>query len=267
VWPAHRAKGEINLLTIISPAKTLDFATPPPVAEFSIPVYLEKAQRLVHLLRGLSPEDIGRLMNISPKLAELNVQRFRDWHTPFTPANGRQALFAFRGDVYKGLDAGHLSVADIRFAHAHLRILSGLYGLLRPLDLIQPYRLEMGTRLTTPQGRNLYAFWGEAVTDALNASLAEHGTGILINLASNEYFRVIRPERLAADIITPVFRERKGDDYKTIGIHAKRARGMMARFIITERLDVPEGLKAFRTGGYAYNPDLSTDSDWVFTRG
>jgi len=254
------------MLTVISPAKTLDFATPPPVAEFSIPVYLEKAQTLVHLLRGLSPEDISRLMSISPKLAELNAQRFRDWHTPFTPANARQALFAFRGDLYRGLDAGHLPTTDICFAQAHVRILSGLYGLLRPLDLIQPYRLEMGTRLTTPQGGNLYAFWGEAVTDALNASVAELGTGILINLASNEYFRVIQPERLAAYIITPVFKEARGGDYKVIGIHAKRARGMMARFIVTEKLDTPEGLKAFRAGGYAYNPSLSTDCDWIFTR-
>ncbi len=255
------------MLIVISPAKTLDFETPYRAATHSTPLFMDEAAALVRILRGLSVEDLGRLMKLSPQLAELNVARHQAWQQPFTVENARPAIFAFRGDVYMGLDADSLSTADIGFAQNHLRILSGLYGLLRPLDLMQAYRLEMGTRLAGPHGKNLYAFWGDSITAALNSTLRRQKGSTLINLASQEYFRAVLPAALQARVITPVFRERRNDGYRVIGLFAKKARGMMAHFIIRERLDTPDGLKAFNAGGYAYNPGLSTDSDWVFTRG
>ena len=254
------------MLTILSPAKTLDYETPSPMTQFSTPAFLEDSRKLIHLLRDMTAEEIGGLMKISPQLAELNTERFRQWKPPFTPDNAKQSLFAFRGDVYTSLDAGSLSSQKVTFAQNHLRILSGLYGLLRPLDLMQPYRLEMGTRLANLRGRNLYDFWGDSLSEALNTELSGHENKTLINLASNEYFRVIRPAKLKARVVTPVFKEFKGDGYRVIGLFAKKARGMMARFIIREGLDKPDGLKDFSESGYRFKPDLSTDNDWVFTR-
>jgi len=254
------------MLTIISPAKTLDYDTPAPIRDYSIPSFLNNSQQLIDVLHSMTAEEIGLMMKISPRLAELNTDRFRQWQQPFTPNNAKPSLFAFKGDVYTGLDAGSLTAQEITFAQNHLRILSGLYGLLRPLDLMQPYRLEMGTKLLNPRGRNLYAFWGDALTGALNKEFSEHESNTLVNLASHEYFKAIRPAQLKARVVTPIFKEFKGGDFKVIGLFAKKARGMMARFIIRQQLDDPEGLKDFSESGYRFESDLSSDNDWVFTR-
>jgi cytoplasmic iron level regulating protein YaaA (DUF328/UPF0246 family) len=196
----------------------------------------------------------------------LNYDRFQHWHTPFTPANARQAVLAFNGDVYTGLAAPAFTAADFAFAQQHLRILSGLYGLLRPLDLIQPYRLEMGTRFANPRGKDLYSFWGDTITAALNQQLRELNTPVLVNLASGEYFKAVRPQALHARIVTPVFKDWKGDNYKIISFYAKKARGMMAAYIIRERITAVDALRDFSAGGYAFNPAMSAADEWVFTR-
>ncbi len=254
------------MLSIISPAKTLDFETPTATDDFTQPAYLTQSRKLVRRLRELSPPQIGKLMNVSDDLAELNHARFRRWKTPFKPDNARQAMFAFKGDVYLGLDAYTMDVDDIAFAQDHLRILSGLYGLLRPLDLMQPYRLEMGTRLDTDAGKNLYQFWDGRLTGALKKELKQSESNTLVNLASNEYFKAVQPKALGARIVTPAFRDYRNGQYRFIQYFAKKARGAMARFIIDERIDEPEGLKDFDRDGYAYNDELSRPDEWVFTR-
>jgi len=254
------------MISVISPAKKLDFEHPAGSGEFSTPALLSDSERLNRLLREYSALDLMELMNISNKIAELNAERNYHWKTPFNSKNAKQAIFAFRGDVYKGLDADTLKPADLKFAQKHLRILSGLYGILRPLDLMQPYRLEMGTRLRSPRGKNLYEFWGTRITDHINGELARQKSRVLVNLASNEYFKAIVPGQLGGEIITPVFKEKKGRDYRVIGIHAKKARGLMSRFIIKGRIDQPEALKEFELEGYHYNEKLSDDSSWVFVR-
>ncbi|MDX8407357.1 MAG: peroxide stress protein YaaA, partial [Mariprofundaceae bacterium] len=253
------------MLLIVSPAKKLDIEKPAPLQTFSQPQYLDEAARLIGILRELDSFQIADLMKLSIKLADLNMARYQQWHTPFTADNSKQAIFAFQGDVYQGMDAASMSEDDIDFAQRHLRILSGLYGLLRPLDLMQAYRLEMGTRLNNPRGRDLYAFWGEIITEALNQALAEQGDNILINLASNEYFRAVHPSALKAEIITPQFKELRGDRYKIISFSAKKARGMMSRYIIKHHLQDPEAIKAFDADGYNYNPELSEGNNWVFS--
>ncbi len=254
------------MLMMISPAKKLDIETPAPVSACTTPEFLDASRQLANRLRMMSAEELGRLMKISPNLSALNARRYRYWHTPFTPENAKQALFAFRGDVYAALDADSLSEADVQFAQDHLRILSGLYGLLRPLDLMQAYRLEMGTHLPNARGRDLYAFWGGAITDALNQAMSEQGESVLINLASNEYAKAVRPSHLSGRIIHVQFREQRDDGYKIIGIHAKKARGLMSRFVIKNRIDIPEGIKQFDQAGYRYRPDMSSVSEWVFAR-
>ena len=254
------------MLSIISPAKTLDFETPTVTDEFTQPAYLTQSRKLVRRLRELSAPQIGKLMNVSDELAELNHRRFRRWKTPFRPDNARQAMFAFKGDVYLGLDAYTMRSDDIAFAQDHLRILSGLYGLLRPLDLMQPYRLEMGTRLETDAGRNLYQFWDGRLTEALANELKQSDSNALVNLASNEYFKAVEPAALKARIVTPTFRDFRNGQYRFIQYFAKKARGAMARFIIDERIDDADGLKDFNRDGYAYNAELSNADDWVFTR-
>ncbi|ATX81212.1 hypothetical protein Ga0123462_0337 [Mariprofundus ferrinatatus] len=254
------------MLIVISPAKKLDFNSPVPVTGFTRPEHLEHAAELVELMRWKDSFEIADLMKLSMNLADLNMQRFQQWHTPFTPENARQAIFAFSGDVYQGLNAPSLDGDAITFMQKHLRILSGLYGSLRPLDLMQPYRLEMGTRLVTDRGRNLYQFWGDIITDAINASLADQGDDILINLASNEYFSSINTARVKGRIITPVFKELRKGSYRVISFNAKKARGYMSRFIIENRLDDPEQMKAFDLAGYTYNPDLSSSDEFTFTR-
>jgi cytoplasmic iron level regulating protein YaaA (DUF328/UPF0246 family) len=254
------------MLTVISPAKTLDFETPVSTRRFTQPDFLDRSGHLIDVLRQLDPTQVGELMDISEALAELNHRRFMNWSAPFTTANARQAVFAFRGDVYTGLDADSLGAADLTFAQKHLRILSGLYGLLRPLDLIQPYRLEMGTALRNGAGKNLYEFWGADIAMALNAEFGGTRRPVLVNLASGEYFKSVHLKTLAAEVITPIFKERKGDGYKIVSFFAKQARGLMAGYIIRNRLKQPEALKDFALAGYRYEPRFSTSHEWVFTR-
>ena len=254
------------MLIVISPAKTLDYQTPPVTRTHSKPALLKQSQRLIKLLRNYSALDLAELMHLSMKLAELNFERYHAWKTPFNLKNAKQAAFAMKGDVYTGLDAESLGEEDLAFAQAHLRILSGLYGVMRPLDLMQAYRLEMGTKLPNEQGKDLYAFWGDSITKTLNQALAAQGDDILINLASNEYFKSVKPRLLKGRLITPRFKEYKNGAYKMIGVFAKKARGLMSRYLIQHRLDDPERLKAFDADGYAFNEELSKENEWVFTR-
>ena len=254
------------MLVVISPAKNLDYESELPTQEYSQPRLLEQAQELVDRCRSLSPQDLSSLMSISDKLAGLNAARFAEWKTPFTLDNARQAIYAFDGDVYTGLAAESLDEQAISYAQEHLRILSGLYGVLKPLDLMQAYRLEMGTKLDTARGKNLYEFWGDLITDTLNEDLAALDSKILVNLASNEYFSSVQKKRLKADVITPVFKDEKNGQYKVISFWAKKARGMMARFIVTEQPKTLQDLRQFSAGGYRFNADASSESELVFYR-
>jgi len=254
------------MLMVISPAKTLDFDSPLATRRFTQPALLDDSQKLIEIARQLTPAQIGSLMSISDKLAELNANRFNDWHPPFTPENARQAILAFKGDVYTGLQAETFSEKEFDFAQQHLRMLSGLYGLLRPLDLMQPYRLEMGIRLENPAGKDLYAFWGDRLTEALNAALAEQGDDVLINLASDEYFRALKPKQLNGRIIKPVFLDEKNGKFKVISFYAKKARGLMSRYVIQQGLTKPDQLKNFAVAGYAYSAEESNETDLVFKR-
>ncbi|RDB44911.1 peroxide stress protein YaaA [Halomonas sp. DQ26W] len=254
------------MLSVISPAKTLDFESPATTSRYSQPDFLDRSRELIEILHDYSPQQLSELMGISDKLAGLNAARFAEWQTPFTPSNAKPAGQAFQGDVYVGLEADSFSDEDNAFAQGHLRILSGLYGLLRPLDLIQPYRLEMGTRLPNSAGTDLYAFWRETLPPALEQAVKESGTPVLVNLASNEYFKAINAKRLEARVITPVFKDEKNDTYKIISFYAKKARGLMAAWMIRQRLDNPEGLKDFNVAGYGFNASLSEGDTLVFTR-
>ena len=254
------------MLMVISPAKTLDFETPPTTERFTQPQYLDHSQELISQLRELAPAQIAELMHLSDKLAGLNAARFGSWTPAFTPENAKQALLAFKGDVYTGLQAETLSEDQLDYAQKHLRMLSGLYGLLRPLDLMQPYRLEMGTRLANARGKDLYAFWGTRISEWLNEALADQGDDLLLNLASTEYFSAVKRSALNARIIDTEFKDLKNGQYKIISFYAKKARGMMSRFVIEERIDSPEALRAFDVQGYRYNTELSTPSKLVFQR-
>ena len=254
------------MLIVISPAKTLDYDTPPKTKTFTLPDYLDHSEQLIARARQYSALDIAELMEVSMKLAELNFERFEQWHTPFTPDNAKQAVLAFKGDVYTGLDAESFSAADFTFAQNHLRILSGLYGLLRPLDLMQPYRLEMGRKVDTERGKNLYEFWGTIITEGLNAQLKKLKSPYLINLASNEYFKAVKPKALDGEIITPEFKDWKNGQYKMMGVYAKKARGQLSRFVIQNQLTDPQQMKEFDVDGYHFNEELSNGNKWVFTR-
>lgn len=254
------------MLMVISPAKTLDFETPPTTKRFTQPQYLDHSQELISQLRELAPAQIAELMHLSDKLAGLNAARFGSWTPAFTPENAKQALLAFKGDVYTGLQAETLSEDQLDYAQKHLRMLSGLYGLLRPLDLMQPYRLEMGTRLANARGKDLYAFWGTRISEWLNEALVDQGDDLLLNLASTEYFSAVKRSGLNARIIDTEFKDLKNGQYKIISFYAKKARGMMSRFVIEERIDSPEALRAFDVQGYRYNAELSTPSKLVFLR-
>jgi cytoplasmic iron level regulating protein YaaA (DUF328/UPF0246 family) len=254
------------MLVVVSPAKTLDFETPSTTKTYTMPDHLDDSEELINRLRRFSSLDIAELMKVSKKIADLNFERYETWQKDFTPDNAKQAALAFKGDVYTGLNAETFREKDFKFAQKHLRILSGLYGLLRPLDLMQAYRLEMGTRLQTDRGRNLYEFWGSTITDALNKQLNKINSNYLINLASTEYFKSIRSEQLNAEIITPEFREYKAGDYKMIGIYAKKARGMLSRYIIENQLSDPDDIRSFSSDGYKYNKSQSKGNKWVFTR-
>ncbi len=254
------------MLIVISPAKTLDFETPATTKKHTTPDFLEHSQVLLEQLRTLSPADIADLMGVSDKIAVLNYDRFQRWQAPFDTGNAKQAVLAFKGDVYTGLDAADFTTLEFNFAQKHLRILSGLYGMLRPLDLMQAYRLEMGTRLVNQRGNNLYGFWGETITQAVNKQLKKINSGVLVNLASNEYFKVLQTKAINAEIITPVFKDLKAGKYKIISFYAKKARGLMSAYIIKHQLEDVEDIKQFDTGGYRYNSAMSTASEWVFTR-
>ncbi|MBO9490075.1 peroxide stress protein YaaA [Endozoicomonas sp. G2_1] len=254
------------MLLVVSPAKNLDYESPVATQTFSQPELLAESELLIERCLKLSPADIGSLMSISDKLAGLNAARFGAWQQPFTPDNARQAVLAFNGDVYTGLDAASFSEDDFAFAQDHMRILSGLYGLLKPLDLMQAYRLEMGTKLDNVRGKNLYEFWGSIITELLNKAIAEQGDKVLVNLASTEYFKAVKKKELDANIITPAFKDWKNGQYKMISFFAKKARGLMARYIIQNQLTDVEQLKGFDLGGYQFNDELTKGNDWVFTR-
>lgn len=254
------------MILVLSPAKALDFNTPATIADCTQPDFLDQSQLLIKRLCTLSPPDIEKLMGVSSPLAVLNASRYAAWARPFTPENAKQAILAFNGDVYEGLDARTLCPADLRFAQDHLRILSGLYGVLRPLDLMQAYRLEMGTRLSSRRGKDLYAFWGNRIVDSLNSALLHANASVLVNLASAEYFRAVKLQRLAVPVIQPVFEDWSAGKYKVVSFFAKRARGLLARFAITGRLLQPKGLQAFADEGYAYTAMASDETRWVFRR-
>lgn len=254
------------MLITISPAKTLDFESPLATTHFTQPELLKYSQQLIEECRKLSSSDIASLMKISDKLAGLNAARFGEWQPNFTPENARQAILAFKGDVYTGMQAELFSEDDFQFAQQHLRMLSGLYGVLRPLDLMQPYRLEMGIKLKNSKGSDLYQFWGNTITEALNKALEEQGDNVLINLASDEYFKSVNPKKLNAEIVKPVFLDEKNGKYKVISFYAKKARGLMSRFIIQEKLTNKAQLKEFDLEGYQFNSAESEGNTLVFKR-
>jgi len=253
------------MLMIISPAKTLDYESPLATETHTQPDFLDDACELIDQLKELEPHQVSNLMSISDKLGQLNAERFQTWHTPFTPDNARQAVLAFKGDVYTGLDAESFSSEDFSFAQKHLRILSGLYGLLKPLDLMQPYRLEMGTRFENTRGKDLYAFWGSKITEALNQLLASDDK-VLVNLASNEYFKSVQKKHLDARLVTPQFKDWKNGQYKMISFYAKKARGLMCRYAIQNRITQADDLKGFNLDGYYFSEDQSDNNNWVFLR-
>lgn len=254
------------MLMLISPAKTLDYTSPLAIEDYSQPRFLEQSSQLIEILRELTPNELADLMKLSDKLAGLNVARFTEWQPSFTPDNARQAILAFKGDVYTGLDAQSLSPDDFNYAQQHLRILSGLYGVLRPLDLMQAYRLEMGTKLHNCAGKNLYEFWGARITESLNQCLAEQKASVLLNLASNEYFKAVKPKLLNATLLNVDFKDFKNGQYKIISFYAKKARGMMARYVIQHQINAVEALKDFAEQGYYYNAEQSTPTHLVFLR-
>lgn len=257
------------MLIVVSPAKALDFETPLPTRKYTEPESLGRSEELVGVMARKSPDDLADMMSISRQLGELNFERFQDWTLPFTPANARPAVLAFNGDTYVGLDVrGTFSERDYTHAQKVLRILSGLHGVLRPLDLIQPYRLEMGSKVETDRGTTLYEYWGDDVTDRLNADLAASpGAAVLVNLASQEYFSVVRRERVDARIVSPRFLDARGDgEHKIVSFFAKRARGAMAGWVIRERITTPRRLVEFDLDGYRYDPARSTPDEPTFTR-
>ena len=255
------------MLAILSPAKTLDFDNPLVTDQHSAPEFTKDSAALIKTLRKLEPSDIGSLMGISDKLATLNHDRYTQWSAKFDENSGaRASILAFKGDVYLGLSAQTMSKQDFTWAQKRLRVLSGLHGLLRPLDRIHPYRLEMGTALANARGKDLYQFWGGKVTQALNETLAEQRSKVLINLASNEYYKVVQPENIDGRIVTINFKEWRREAYRFVSFSAKKARGLMARYMIDQRAEKADDLKTFNVEGYAYNEELSSEHEWIFTR-
>ncbi|PVZ88939.1 peroxide stress protein YaaA [Serratia sp. S1B] len=254
------------MLIIISPAKTLDYDSPLATQRFTQPELLAQSQQLINICRQLTPAQIATLMSISDKLAGLNAARFGEWQDKFTPDNARQAVLAFKGDVYTGLQAEDFSEEDFDFAQQHLRMLSGLYGVLRPLDLMMPYRLEMGTKLENQQGKDLYSFWGDLITQHLNQALEQQGDNVVINLASDEYFKAVKPAKLQGSLIKPIFLDEKKGQYKVISFYAKKARGLMSRFIIKNRLTQPQQLMDFNLEGYGFDEASSKGNELIFKR-
>lgn len=254
------------MLIVISPAKTLDFETAPITKDHSQPGFLKDSRQLVSQLKNLTPAEVSSLMKVSDKLGVLNFLRFNEWKTPFTLDNSKQALLAFKGDVYTGIDAGTFSRQNLKFAQKHLRILSGLYGVLKPLDLIQAYRLEMGVKFENKKGKDLYEFWASKLTDQINQDIKDSRSKHLINLASNEYFKSLQASDINAEIIVPVFKDYKNGKYKIISFFAKKARGQMSAYIIKNKLKDPEDIKDYNVDGYKFNKSASSESNWVFQR-
>ncbi|CAB3866610.1 peroxide stress protein YaaA [Achromobacter pulmonis] len=254
------------MLFLLSPAKKLDYDSPVHIETHTQPLFVDQAAGLIKVLKTKTADDIAALMSLSPALSELNAQRYAEWKRTFTQANSRQAVLAFNGDVYEGLDAATLSAKQLDWAQDHVAILSGLYGVLRPLDLMQPYRLEMGTRLQTPKGKNLYEYWGSAIADYLNERQAGQKAPVIVNLASEEYFKSVDLKALKARVVQCVFQDWKNGAWKIISFHAKRARGLMARYAILHKVSKPEGLQGFDLEGYRYDASASTDDKLVFRR-
>ena len=254
------------MLFLLSPAKKLDYDSVVATQTYTQPLFVKEATALIKVLKKKSPDEISALMDLSPALSQLNVERYASWKPTFAPTNSRQAILAFNGDVYEGLDAPSLSEKDLLWAQDHVAILSGLYGVLRPLDLMRPYRLEMGTRLSNPSGGNLYTFWSKTIAPCLNERLATEKVPVVINLASEEYFKSVNLKTLNASVVQCVFQDGKQGVFKVVSFHAKRARGLMARFAITHRITQPESLKKFDSEGYSYTPEHSTEHKLVFRR-
>ena len=254
------------MLFLLSPAKSLDFDTPAPGVAHTQPQFVSQAQALIDILRELSPQDVAELMDLSDTLSGLNVARYQAWTPKFTAKNAKQAVLAFNGDVYEGLDAKSLSADDLAWAQAHVAILSGLYGVLRPLDYMQPYRLEMGTKLANPLGKDLYKFWGSQIADYINKQLSKQEQAVVVNLASQEYFKSVDRKALQARVVECVFEDYKGGNYKVISFMAKRARGLMARYAVLKRVTKVEQLKKFKLEGYAFDSAVSEPDRLVFRR-
>jgi cytoplasmic iron level regulating protein YaaA (DUF328/UPF0246 family) len=254
------------MLITLSPSKGQDFETATPSDIHTIPTQLEDSQLLINEAKKLDMEEVRELMSVSENISTLNVERFNSWKMPFNTDNAKAALFAFKGDVYSGIQKEKYSDNDLNYAQEHLRILSGLYGALRPMDLIQPYRLEMKTGLQNPRGNNLYQFWGERITEKLNETLQDHPEKVLVNLASMEYFKSVKPKKLDAKLLNISFKETKDDKTRVIAIFAKRARGMMTDFILRNRIEKAEDIKDFGTSGYKFSDKDSSENNWVFTR-
>ena len=254
------------MITVLSPAKKLSPQCNSSGSAYTKPLFLDQSENLVEILKSYDPVGLQSLMGISQNLSELNWERYQSWTSNFSPDIAREAVYSFKGDTYTGLDADSLDEKDIIFAQDNVRILSGLYGVLKPLDLMLPYRLEMGTRLENENGKNLYEFWGDRITETLGQHLKASGSPVLVNLASNEYFKAVKPKSLDVEVITPQFRDLKNGQYKMISFFAKKARGVMARYIIQKGLNEPEGLKRFKGDGYYYSPEHSEGNNWVFLR-
>ena len=254
------------MIITLSPSKGQDFESPTPSSIHTIPDQLKDSQLLINEAKKLDVNEVRELMDVSENISALNVDRFKQWKIPFDTKNAKPALFAFKGDVYSGIEKEKYSDKDLAYAQDHLRILSGLYGALRPMDLIQPYRLEMKTRLENPRGQNLYQFWGDRITQKLNESLESQTEKILVNLASNEYFKSVKPKKLDGRLLTVNFKEDKDGKSRVISVFAKKARGMMADFILRNRIEHAEDIKDFGSGGYKYSAKDSTENNWVFTR-
>ena len=254
------------MILCISPAKNLDFESRRIQVKATQPAMLDASALLIERLKQMSAAEVRKLMGLSDSLARLNARRYAEWKLPFSAENARPCIFAFAGDVYRGLDAASLNARDLDYAQKHLRILSGLHGLLRPLDLIQPYRLEMGTKLAVNGSRDLYAYWGDRIARALNEAMHAARSRVLVNLASEEYFKAVGADRIEGEVIQPVFKDLKNGKYSVFFVYAKRARGMMCRYAIEQRATDPEQLKGFDLGGYRYAPKLSAEREWVFTR-
>ncbi len=254
------------MLMVISPAKKLDFESPAKIIDFSDSEFLDDSQQLAEIMKKYTPNQLSKLMHLSDKLAQLNSARYGEWQRPFNLSNAKQAVYGFQGDVYQGLDIETLKKPAINYLQKNLRILSGLYGYLKPLDLIQPYRLEMGTKLNNPKGKDLYVFWQQTITNAVNKDLSKNNTLHLINLASNEYFKAIEKNSVNGSIITPAFKDWKNGQFKMISFYAKKARGLMVRYAAENKITNPQDLKNFDLDGYRFAEDMSTDTGWTFTR-